>query len=77
LSYQQAEYHDEKSGTVKHRVTLAYQDNGPGLAASASDSGSGIGMLLLQLLSKQLKATVNRYSENGFNFTMVWNSMHK
>ncbi len=77
LSYEQADYHDEKSGTVKHRVTLEYQDNGPGLASSASDSGTGIGMLLLQLLSKQLKATVSRHSENGFNFTMKWNSMHK
>ncbi len=77
LNYGQEEYLDEKAGLIKHRITLEYQDNGAGLPVQASDSGSGIGMLLLQLLSKQLKATINKRSDNGFNFTMVWNSALK
>ena len=77
LNYGQEEYLDEKAGLIKHRITLEYQDNGAGLPVQASDSGSGIGMLLLQLLSKQLKATINKRSDNGFNFTMAWNSSLK
>lgn len=53
-------------------VNLNYQDNGIGLPEGFDITKSGLGLMLIDLFSKQLNGNYNIKSSNGFQFNMTF-----
>ena len=70
LSYAVDFVTNEKGARVSY-VQFNYSDNGPGVKPGVV-AGTGIGMLLLQLLSKQLKAQMKTSSDEGCHISLRW-----
>ena len=57
-------------GTQKYMV-LGYTDNGPGFDTQQS-TGTGVGLILIKLLSKQIKGEMSFRTDNGYQMQIKW-----